>query len=84
MVIKIIQIAGKGQNQINLVNREIEAQSSLKHPNIARLFEVHRFPDFVALVIEYCENGDVIDRVPFLDEDTARKWFIQLISGMYV
>ncbi|KAF4622994.1 hypothetical protein D9613_001342 [Agrocybe pediades] len=76
-----------------LVEREMRIHSSLKHNNVleflnAVVVEVkHRalyFPG-IYMLLEYASGGDLFDKIvdtKGLDEDVARIYFRQLVSGM--
>jgi serine kinase len=77
--------------------REIEVVKGLKHPNLIRFLQaietthrfdkamrlarVDRFHSRVYIIMEYAENGsllEIIRRDSYIDETRARKWFRQL------
>jgi serine/threonine protein kinase len=44
---------------INMLRREIEIQSRLKHPNIVKLFGYFHDDKNVYLILEYLSNGEL-------------------------
>lgn len=48
--------------------REVAIMKTLDHPNICRLFETYEEDRFLFFVIEYCEGGDLFDRI--MDDGT--------------
>ncbi|KAJ3113943.1 hypothetical protein HK100_001837, partial [Physocladia obscura] len=66
--------------------REILILSHLYHPNITRLLEVVDTKDFIYLILEYEEGGELFDYIiakTVLSEDEARKMFRQLINAIH-
>ncbi|XP_054262245.1 testis-specific serine/threonine-protein kinase 3-like [Macrosteles quadrilineatus] len=67
---------------VRFLPREIEVIKSLDHPNIVKFIQAIETPQRVFIVIEYAENGsllDVIKKESRIEEDPrARKWFCQL------
>ncbi|VAH85317.1 unnamed protein product [Triticum turgidum subsp. durum] len=68
-------------------NREIKILRSFIdfiHPHIIRIYEVIETPKDIFVVMEYCQNGDLLDYIVEkrrLQEDVARRIFQQVISG---
>ena len=53
----------KIQQNLELFKNEIEIMSILNHPNICKLYEVYEDSKFIYLIIEYCEGGELLDRI---------------------
>ncbi|KAK8939611.1 CBL-interacting serine/threonine-protein kinase 12 [Platanthera guangdongensis] len=66
------------------VKREIEILRRVRHPNIVQLFEVMATKAKIYFVMEYVRGGELFNKVAKgrLREDTARKYFQQLISAL--
>jgi serine/threonine protein kinase len=65
------------------LQREIALLKKMEHPFIAEFFQVFETPEAHALVMEYVENGNLLDYVNSngrLSEDQARRYFTQLLS----
>lgn len=43
--------------------REIVIMKKVSHPHVVKLFEVYETPQRFALVMEYCPNGDLINKI---------------------
>lgn len=68
------------------LKREIAVMKLLKHPHVVRLFEVMQTLNHIYIVLELVSNGELFERIVEsrrFDEDTGRKYFQQLISGLY-
>ncbi|KAI5539664.1 protein serine/threonine kinase protein [Trichomonas vaginalis G3] len=68
---------------ITRLQREINLQKNMDHPFIAKLFHHIEDPENHYLVMEYVENGNLLDYVNEngrLNDEQARKYFLQLIS----
>ena len=58
---------------------------ALNHPNIVPVLAVHPTEEGTAIVMHYCPDGELfglVERKNGLDEDTARGFFLQLISAL--
>lgn len=67
------------------VRREIEILKMFDHPHIIRLYEVIDTPSDIYCVMEYIEGGEMFDYIVTkgrLDEDEARMFFQQVVSGI--
>ncbi|OHT02672.1 CAMK family protein kinase [Tritrichomonas foetus] len=65
------------------LQREIALLKQMEHPFIAEFFQVIEDPMSYYLVMEYVENGNLLDYVNSngrLSEDQARRYFAQLVS----
>ncbi|XAR50017.1 Non-specific serine/threonine protein kinase [Bertholletia excelsa] len=67
------------------VRREIKICRLFVHPHIIRLYEVIETPSDIYVVMEYVKSGELFDYIVEkgrLQEDEARKFFQQIISGV--
>lgn len=65
--------------------REIEAMRKVDHENTVKLYEVIHTEDYVYLVMELAEGGDLLDFInsrKYLSERTAQSLFADLVSGI--
>ena len=69
------------------LHREISVMRCLKgHPHIVELIDVLQTPHNVYLVMEMAAGGDLFERIPRgvgLPEDTARRYFQQIMSAVH-
>ncbi|KAJ9451397.1 CBL-interacting protein kinase 23 [Diplonema papillatum] len=68
------------------LKREIAVMKLLKHDNIVQLKEVLQTQKHIYLILELITGGELFDRIVAakkFDEPTARKYFQQLIMGIY-
>jgi BR serine/threonine kinase len=66
------------------IEQEISLMKLLDHPHILKLIEVLDSPRHIHLVLEYCENRELLDylaRTQSLREDKALDIFRQIIYG---
>eukprot|EP01060_Flectonema_neradi_P030610 TRINITY_DN448_c0_g2_i1.p1 TRINITY_DN448_c0_g2~~TRINITY_DN448_c0_g2_i1.p1 ORF type:complete len:467 (+),score=70.78 TRINITY_DN448_c0_g2_i1:90-1403(+) len=73
------------QNLVEQMKREIAVMKLLKHPNIIGLKEVLQTEGHIYLVLELITGGELFDKIveqKRFDEDTARKYFQQLMMGV--
>lgn len=57
---------------------EIDIMKELDHPNVIKLFETFEDARYVYLVMEYCEGGELFDKIidaGKFSESTARYYF---------
>jgi serine/threonine protein kinase len=68
------------------VEREAQILESLSHPNIVPIHAVWRTEDGMAIIMKYCRDGELFERVEKsytgLEESVARMLFKQLISAV--
>ncbi|KAI4366695.1 hypothetical protein MLD38_022541 [Melastoma candidum] len=67
------------------VRREIKILRLFMHPHIIRLYEVIEMPLDIFVVMEYVKSGELFDYIVEkgrLQEDEARNFFQQIISGV--
>ena len=68
------------------LKREIAVMKLLKHDNIVQLKEVLQTQKHIYLILELITGGELFDRIVAakkFDEPTARRYFQQLILGIY-
>ncbi|KAJ8388285.1 hypothetical protein AAFF_G00135460 [Aldrovandia affinis] len=79
---KAMQKAGMVQR----VSNEVEIQCRLKHPSILELYNYFEDSNYVYLVLEMCQNGEMSrylkDRKKPFTEDEARHFMDQIVKGM--
>jgi calcium-dependent protein kinase len=71
----------KAQN----MQQEVSIMKELDHPNICRLFETYEHERFMFFVLEYCEGGDLFDRIMEngkMPENTTAKVLKQVASAL--
>ena len=87
VAIKLIRRESLGTNPSRLpkINREIKILETLSHPNIVKLHEMVENTQFIGMVLEYASGGELFDYIlnhRYLKDNTARKLFAQLVSGV--
>ncbi len=77
----------KNNKEFNAIN-EIKANMLLNHPNITTMYDFFVIPerDILVLVLEYCEQGDLVDYTDELSEQftnlVSAKIIMQLVQGI--
>jgi len=61
--IKIIPKISLNREDKYALKSEVEILHSLNHPDIIKLYAVHREPRFYYLVTEYCKGGELFERI---------------------
>ncbi|KAL1935539.1 hypothetical protein VTP01DRAFT_4679 [Rhizomucor pusillus] len=89
VAVKILTKMGLDQNQLQVQQQEADIQSSLKHPHILSLHRVIQNQDFIFMVMELCDQGDLFDFVvrdqetnPIRDEKLVKTIFGQILDAM--
>lgn len=75
----------KEQMQEQLKN-EVAIMKMLNHPHVVKMFEVIQSPQHIYIVLEIVTGGELFDRIVAakrFDEPTARRYFQQLMFGVY-
>ncbi|XP_066519387.1 serine/threonine-protein kinase ULK2 isoform X2 [Hoplias malabaricus] len=86
VAIKSINKKNLSKSQI-LLGKEIKILKELQHENIVALYDVQETPNFVFLVMEYCNGGDLADYLQAkgtLREDTLRIFLQQIAAAMRI
>ena len=68
----IIKMKGKG----NIIN-EIAVMRQLNHPNLLRLYEIYESPEYLYLILESLEGGELMTRI--LDKGNYDEYSISLL-----
>ena len=87
VAIKLIRRESLGQNPSRLpkIYREVNILRGLEHPNIVKLHEMIETPPYIGIILEYASGGELFDYIlnhRYLKDNTARKLFAQLVSGV--
>ncbi|XP_053502701.1 serine/threonine-protein kinase ULK2 [Ictalurus furcatus] len=86
VAIKSINKKNLSKSQI-LLGKEIKILKELQHENIVALYDVQEMPNFVFLVMEFCNGGDLADYLQAkgtLREDTLRVFLQQIAAAMRI
>lgn len=69
---------------VDQTKREISVMRLIQHPNVMQIYEVMASKTKIYFVMEYAKGGELFKKVSKgkLKEDTARKYFQQLISAI--
>lgn len=75
----------RGEHIQQYVEREILNHKTLRHPHVVQFYEVFLTTDYLAIVMEYADQGDLfrlVQRKIRLPDSLARPIFQQLIFGL--
>uniref|UniRef100_A0A8R7U270 non-specific serine/threonine protein kinase n=1 Tax=Triticum urartu TaxID=4572 RepID=A0A8R7U270_TRIUA len=78
---EIMEMEEKAKREIKILRLFID----FIHPHIIRVYEVTETPKDIFVVMEYCQNGELLDYIiekGRLQEDEARRIFQQIISSV--
>ncbi|KAL7677708.1 hypothetical protein ACOME3_003946 [Neoechinorhynchus agilis] len=67
------------------LRREVEIQSQMDHPNIAKIYNVFEFGTKIFIVMDYVSGGDLMDYIEVhshLNEQIVKNLFKQLASAL--
>ncbi|CCW63022.1 unnamed protein product [Phytomonas sp. EM1] len=76
----------KMENMEDQMLREVAIMRNMRHRNIVKLKDVLQSNNHYFIVLEHVSGGELFDKIVAakrFDEPTARKYFHQLIAGMY-
>ena len=87
VAIKLIRLEALGTNPNRLpkIYREISILRDLSHPNIVRLHEMVETKSYIGIILEYASGGELFDYIlnqRYLKDNSARRLFAQLVSGV--
>ncbi|KAI8638843.1 kinase-like domain-containing protein [Parasitella parasitica] len=89
VAVKVLTKSGLDHHQQKLQQLEIDIQTSLKHPNLLALHRSIQDDDYIYMVMELCDQGDLFDYVihdqneNFIrEEHVVKKFFSQILDGV--
>jgi len=68
--------------ELELIREEIEVLKVCQHPNIVRLFDVFESSDFIYVVMELCEGGDLMDYIMKNDFKISEQRAVKIIHSL--
>ena len=88
VAIKILDkiILNKTPEDYELVKKEMSILKLVKHKYIIQLYEILQTPNYIFIIMEYCEGKDFMDYIlskNYLPESEALKYFQQLINALF-
>ena len=72
------------QKNIERFKEEVKLMKNLNHDNIVKLYDTIENEDYMYLILEYCEHGDLkkfLNKRP-LKEKKVKKFMKQIVSGL--
>jgi calcium-dependent protein kinase len=81
----VIKKENARKTNLSSVLDEFEILKQLDHPNIVRLYEMYLDEKNFYLISEYCEGGELFDRIKkakFFNESTVAKLMFQILSAV--
>jgi serine/threonine protein kinase len=73
------------ERDLELFKREADVMSHMNHPGVIRLHSVIETPSCFFLILDYASGGDLLDHIKdrgHFDEDTARRYFHELVDAV--
>lgn len=83
--IKVLDLSKLPSNTPDVIEKELIANSKLKHPNITKLFDVFQDNKKVYMVMEYVGGGTLssfLDNRDSVEEEEIRRLFKQILSAV--
>ncbi|OHS99827.1 CAMK family protein kinase [Tritrichomonas foetus] len=74
-------VAVKIMNEDKIIMTEMEILLHLHHKNIVQLYDVVKYDDKVALILEYCSNGSLMQNLPSSTE-VLHKYIYQICRAI--
>eukprot|EP00927_Polykrikos_kofoidii_P067269 TRINITY_DN6277_c0_g1_i1.p1 TRINITY_DN6277_c0_g1~~TRINITY_DN6277_c0_g1_i1.p1 ORF type:complete len:505 (+),score=75.58 TRINITY_DN6277_c0_g1_i1:128-1642(+) len=88
-IVKVIDISRASRQEKEDSVKESQVLSSLKHPYIVRYRESFHEDGWLCIVMDYCEGGDLADKLKklrhsgkSLSQDQVLRWFTQAILAL--
>ncbi|KAI9485672.1 MAG: kinase-like domain-containing protein [Benjaminiella poitrasii] len=89
VAVKILSKLGLDLQQLQLQQLEIDIQSSLKHPYLLALHRVIQDDEYIYMVMELCDQGDLFDFVirdqdinPVREQALVKQLFVQILEAV--
>ena len=73
------------KDDLERIIREMDIIRQLKHPNIAKVYEMCESDDFFFIMMEYCSGGELFNYIvknQRLSEEETSFFFYQIINGL--
>jgi serine/threonine protein kinase len=73
------------EQRLEYFERELRVLEFIRHPNIVRLHEVVYLPSIIAVIMEYCEQGDLFDYLVHsgpLRPAAIRRFIYQILKAL--
>ena len=70
------------ESNIKLIEKEIEILNKINHKNIIKLLDYVFYNEFVYLIFEYCDGGDLYKYKFNKNENTIKLIYIQITKGL--
>lgn len=67
MAVKVVN-KHKLRDAIDQIKEEITILSKVDHPNIVKYYETYDDPKYMYIVMEYCNGGELLDKLAFQDK----------------
>ncbi|KAI8344454.1 kinase-like domain-containing protein, partial [Chlamydoabsidia padenii] len=87
VAIKVLNKSGLTDEQRQLQQVEIDVQAELDHPSLLALHTVMQDQDYIYMVMDLCDQGDLFDYVlndssEYRSPDIVKSFFIQILQGI--
>ena len=72
-------------SEIDKLLKEVSILKQLDHPNIIKIYEVYKNKNRLFIVTEYCEGGELFDKIYQLKrftENQAAKYMLDIVSAL--
>ena len=63
---------------------EIKTLASLDHPNIVKYYETYESPNYLYLVMEYCEGGELFKRLTEKREEFTQEKAAHIMKSLFL
>ncbi|KAI8368795.1 kinase-like domain-containing protein [Choanephora cucurbitarum] len=86
VAVKLIKKERGANNRISKIEREVSILRTLSHPYIVKLHNVIETEKHIGIILEYAPGGELFEHIlahRYLKEKDAKRFFAQLISGVY-
>ncbi|CAK0854836.1 unnamed protein product [Prorocentrum cordatum] len=88
-IVKMIDISRATRQEKDDAVKESKVLASLKHPYIVRYRETFHEDDWLCIVMDYCEGGDLSDRIKKMrqsgksfPQEQVLRWFTQCVLAL--
>jgi len=69
---------------LHVIRDEIKILSSLDHPNIIKYYETYESPNYIYLVMEYCQGGELFDKLTTRGEDFTEQRAAEIMKSLFL
>ena len=82
--VAIKTISKKKLHDLHTIRDEIKILSTLDHPNIIKYYETYESPNYIYLVMEYCQGGELFEKLTNNREEFTEQKCALIMKSLFL